>query len=111
MAPLISQLHEEGHIDAVAHGQVSVFEGAVQFARAEGILPAPESAHAIRSAIDEALEAKEQGDERVILFNLSGHGFLDLGSYERYFAGELEDYEYPADRIEEALKGLPVVAS
>jgi len=110
MAPLISQLHEEGHIDAVAHHQVGVFEGAVQFARAEGILPAPESAHAIRSAIDEALEAKEQGDERVILFNLSGHGFLDLGSYERYFAGELEDYAYPADRIEEALKGLPVVA-
>ena len=110
MAPLISQLHEEGHIDAVAHHQVGVFEGAVQFARAEGILPAPESAHAIRSAIDEALEAKERGEERVILFNLSGHGFLDLGSYERYFAGELEDYEYPADRIEEALKGLPVVA-
>ena len=111
MAPLISQLHEEGHIDAVAHGQVGVFEGAVQFARAEGILPAPESAHAIRSAIDEALEAKEAGEERVILFNLSGHGFLDLGSYERYFAGELEDYEYPADRIEEALKGLPVVGA
>ena len=110
MAPLISQLHNEGHIEAVAHGQVGVFDAAVQFARAEGILPAPESAHAIRSAIDEALEAKEAGDERVILFNLSGHGFLDLGSYERYFAGELEDYEYPADRIEEALKGLPVVA-
>ena len=66
LAPLISQLHEEGHIDAVAHGQVSVFEGAVQFARAEGILPAPESAHAIRSAIDEALEAKEQGDELLL---------------------------------------------
>jgi tryptophan synthase beta chain len=110
MAPLISQLHNEGHIEAVAHGQVGVFDAAVQFARAEGILPAPESAHAIRSAIDEALEAKEAGEERVILFNLSGHGFLDLGSYERYFAGELEDYEYPADRIEEALKGLPVVA-
>jgi tryptophan synthase beta chain len=110
MAPLISQLHNEGHIEAVAHSQVGVFDAAVQFARAEGILPAPESAHAIRSAIDEALAAKEAGDERVILFNLSGHGFLDLGSYERYFAGELEDYEYPADRIEEALKGLPVVA-
>ncbi len=110
MAPLISQLHNEGHIEAVAHGQVGVFDAAVQFARAEGILPAPESSHAIRSAIDEALAAKEAGDERVILFNLSGHGFLDLGSYERYFAGELEDYEYPADRIEEALKGLPVVA-
>lgn len=110
MAPLISQLHQEGHIEAVAHGQISVFDAAVQFARAEGILPAPESAHAIRSAIDEALAAKEAGDERVILFNLSGHGFLDLGSYERYFADELEDYDYPADQIEAALKGLPVVA-
>ena len=110
MAPLISQLHEEGHIEAVAHGQVGVFAGAVEFARTEGIVPAPESAHAIRSAIDEALEAKAAGEERVILFNLSGHGLLDLGAYESYFAGELEDYAYPAERIEEALKGLPVVA-
>lgn len=106
MAPLISQLHEEGHIDAVAHPQLAVFDAAVQFARAEGIVPAPESAHAIRSAIDEALEAKERGEGRVILFNLSGHGFLDLGAYEQYFNGELEDYEYPAERIEAALAGV-----
>ncbi|MCC6238499.1 MAG: TrpB-like pyridoxal phosphate-dependent enzyme, partial [Dehalococcoidia bacterium] len=72
MAPLISQLHEEGHIEAVAHQQLSVFEAAVQFARTEGIVPAPESAHAIRSAIDEALEARDRGEQRVVLFNLSG---------------------------------------
>ena len=110
MAPLISQLHEEGHIEAVAHGQLGVFEAAVQFARAEGIVPAPESAHAVRSAIDGALAAKAAGEERTILFNLSGHGLLDLGAYEQYFDGELEDYEYPAERIEAALKALPAVA-
>ncbi|MGE3961982.1 MAG: TrpB-like pyridoxal phosphate-dependent enzyme [Dehalococcoidia bacterium] len=110
MAPLLSQLHAEGHIEAVAHPQLAVFDAAVQFARAEGIIPAPESSHAIRSAIDEALAAREAGDSRVILFNLSGHGHLDLGAYESYFNGELEDYEYPADRIEEALKGIPRLA-
>jgi tryptophan synthase beta chain len=110
MAPLISQLHREGHIEAVAHPQLAVFDAAVQFSESEGIVPAPESAHAVRSAIDEALEAKERGEERVILFNLSGHGMLDLGAYERYFAGELEDYEYPEERIEEALKSVPAVA-
>ena len=73
----------------------------------EGIVPAPESSHAIRTAIDEALEAKAAGEQRVILFNLSGHGFLDLGAYEQYLAGDLEDYEYPANRIEEALAGIP----
>ena len=110
MAPLMSLLHREGYVEAVAHGQLSVFDAAVQFARAEGIVPAPESAHAIRSAIDEALAAREAGEARVILFNLSGHGFLDLGAYQQYFAGELEDYEYPAEGIEEALKGVPQLA-
>jgi tryptophan synthase beta chain len=107
MAPLISQLHRGGYIEAVAHLQTGVFEAAIQFANAEGIVPAPESAHAIRSAIDEALAAKAAGERRVILFNLSGHGFLDLGAYEQYLNGELEDYEYPANRIEEALAGIP----
>ena len=110
MAPLISQLHEEGYIQAVAHPQLAVFDAAVQFAAAEGIIPAPESAHAIRSAIDEALEAKEAGEPRVILFNLSGHGLLDLGAYEQYFSGELEDYAYPAERVAEALRGVPQLA-
>ena len=107
MAPLISQLHRSGHIEAVAHVQSRVFEAAIQFARAEGIVPAPESSHAIRTAIDEALEAKAAGEQRVILFNLSGHGFLDLGAYEQYFSGELQDYEYPNELVEEALKALP----
>lgn len=110
MSPLISQLHEEGHIEAVAHPQLSVFAAAVQFARAEGIVPAPESAHAIRSAIDEAIAAREAGEPRVILFNLSGHGFLDLGAYEQYFNGELEDYEYPAELVQQALAGIPQLA-
>jgi len=107
MAPLISQLHHEGFIDAVAHPQLAVFDAAVQFAKAEGIVPAPESAHAIRSAIDEAAAAKAVGEERVILFNLSGHGFLDLGAYEQYFNGELEDYEYPAERVQVAIAAIP----
>ena len=111
MAPLMSQLHQEGHIEAVAHGQLGVFEAAVQFARSEGIVPAPESAHAVRSAIDEAVAAREEGAPRVILFNLSGHGLLDLGAYEQYFEGELEDYEYPAERIEAALRAIPAVAA
>ena len=110
MAPLMSQLHQEGHIEAVAHPQLAVFDAAVQFARAEGIIPAPESAHAIRSAIDEAQAATEAGEERVILFNLSGHGFLDLAAYEQYFAGELEDYAYPKEQIEEALRAVPQLA-
>jgi tryptophan synthase beta chain len=110
MAPLMSQLYEAGFMEAVAHPQLTVFDAAVQFARAEGIIPAPESSHAIRTAIDEALKAREAGEARVILFNLPGHGHLDLGAYEQYFNGELEDHEYPADRIEEALKGIPQVA-
>jgi predicted alternative tryptophan synthase beta-subunit len=88
-----------------------VFEAAVQFARTEGILPAPEAAHAIRSAIDEALAAREAGQPRVILFNLSGHGHFDMGAYDAYFAGQLEDYDYPAAAIEEALKHLPRVGA
>lgn len=86
-----------------------MFDAAVQFARTEGIIPAPESAHAIRAAIDEALAAREAGERRVILFNLSGHGHFDLGAYDRYFAGELEDYAYPAEKVREAMQTLPRV--
>jgi predicted alternative tryptophan synthase beta-subunit len=88
---------------------VACFEAGVQFARAEGILPAPEPTHAIKVAIDEALAAKEAGEARVILFNLCGHGHFDLSAYERYLAGSLEDYEYPVDKVQEALASLPVV--
>jgi predicted alternative tryptophan synthase beta-subunit len=81
----------------------------MQFARSEGIIPAPESAHAIRVAIDEALRCKQEGKRRTILFNLSGHGHFDLGAYEAFLAGRLEDYEYPASQVEAALRALPKV--
>jgi tryptophan synthase beta chain len=109
MSPLVSLLKEQGVIDAVSVHQRACFDAGVQFARAEGILPAPESTHAIKVAVDEALEAKAAGEPRVILFNLSGHGHFDLASYERYLQGSLEDYEYPADKVAAALAGLPQV--
>ena len=79
------------------------------FTKAEGIIPAPESAHAIRVAIDEALDAKAKGEKRVILFNLSGHGHFDMMAYQQYLAGKLEDYEYPAEAVAEAMQHLPQV--
>lgn len=91
MAPLVSHLHNLGLIEAVAYPQTKVFEAAVTFARTEGIIPAPESAHAIRAAIDEAIQAREAGEKKVILFNLSGHGMLDLTAYEAYLSGSLQD--------------------
>jgi tryptophan synthase beta chain len=109
MAPSICALYDAGHIDAVAVKQKATFEAAVQFAQTEGIVPAPESAHAIRAAIDEALDAKAKGEKRVILFNLSGHGNFDMAAYESYLGGKLEDYEHPAEAIKEALKKLPHV--
>ena len=81
----------------------------MQFARAEGILPAPEAAHAVRGAIDEALRCKQEGKRQTIVFNLCGHGYLDLSAYEAYLAGKLVDYEYPAEKVEEALRHLPKV--
>jgi tryptophan synthase beta chain len=109
MAPLVSLLKEHGFIEARSVHQRSSFEAGVSFARAEGILPAPEPTHAIRVAIDEALAAKEAGEGRVILFNLCGHGHFDLSAYERYLTGDLEDYEYPAEKVEAALAALPGV--
>jgi predicted alternative tryptophan synthase beta-subunit len=109
MSPLISQLYSEGLIEAKAYHQIGVFQAAVQFARTQGIIPAPESAHAIKAAIDEALRCKETGQEQAILFNLSGHGHFDMGAYDRYFQGELEDYAYPAELVAEAMKGVPAV--
>jgi tryptophan synthase beta chain len=108
-SPLVSQLLHEGIIEARAVGQLACFEAAVQFSRAEGIIPAPESSHAICGAIDEALRAKQEGKERVILFNLSGHGHVDMAAYDAYFAGQLEDYEYPAEKVKESLAHLPKV--
>jgi len=107
MAPLVSLLKDHGDIEARAVHQGAAFAAAVAFARAEGILPAPESAHAIRVAMDEALAARVAGQKRVILFNLSGHGHFDLAAYEKYLQGSLEDYEYAPD--EAALAALPAV--
>jgi tryptophan synthase beta chain len=107
MAPLVSLLKENGDIEAQAVQQGAAFAAAVAFARAEGILPAPESSHAIRVAMDQALEAKAAGERRVILFNLSGHGHFDLQAYDKYLEGSLEDYEYVPD--EAGLAALPKV--
>jgi tryptophan synthase beta chain len=109
-APLVSLLLDQGLIEATAVNQLAAFESAVQFARTEGIVPAPESAHAVRQAVAEALAAKEAGEERTILFGLSGHGSFDLAAYQSYLAGELVDYEHPQEAIDEALAHLPEVA-
>jgi tryptophan synthase beta chain len=98
-APLISALYKEKLIEAVAVHQNPVFEAAILFARAEGIVPAPESAHAIRVAIDEALEAKNNGETKTILFGLSGHGYFDLSAYDQYLAGKLVDYDYQETKV------------
>ncbi|HKY83676.1 MAG TPA: TrpB-like pyridoxal phosphate-dependent enzyme [Anaerolineales bacterium] len=109
MAPHVCALYDHGDIEAVAVPQVPTFEAAVQFARAEGIVPAPESAHAIRVAIDEAVRCKEEGVSRVIAFNLSGHGHFDLSAYESYLRGALEDFAYPETEIAQAMASLPEV--
>jgi len=109
MAPSLCALFDAGHIEAIAVQQKATFEAAIQFARTEGIVPAPESAHGIRAAIDEALDAKAKGEKRVILFNLSGHGNFDMAAYETYLTGKLEDYEYPAEAVKEAMTKLPQV--
>jgi tryptophan synthase beta chain len=106
-APLLCATVKAGLVEARAVKQNPSFEAALQFARTEGIIPAPESSHAIRVAIDEALEAKEAGEERVILFNLSGHGHFDLAAYDAYLSGTLEDPEFDRSGVEDALKRLP----
>jgi len=108
-APIVSQLVHENLIEAVAYHQNPVFEAAITFARTEGHLVAPETAHAVKAAIDEALKAKEEGKERVILFNASGHGHFDLAAYDYYLTGKLEDYEHPEAAIKAALEKLPKV--
>jgi tryptophan synthase beta chain len=102
-------LKEQGHISAQAVHQRASFEAGVRFARSEGILPAPEPTHAIRVAVDEALAAKEAGEERVILFNLCGHGHFDMQAYADYMVGKLQDHEYSLEEVAMALAGLPSV--
>jgi len=107
MAPLVSLLHRQGVVEAVSYPQLQCFEAAIAFARAEGTIIAPETSHAVACVIDEARKAQEEGKEKTILFNLSGHGHFDMAAYEKYFAGELEDYHYPDEKIREALAHLP----
>jgi tryptophan synthase beta chain len=109
MAPAVSALVAGGHVEARAVRQLPTFEAAVRFSKAEGIIPAPESAHAIRVAIDEALLCRERGEKKVIAFNLSGHGHFDMTAYQSYHHGLLEDYEYPDHAVEEAMTHLPRV--
>jgi tryptophan synthase beta chain len=89
--------------------QLATFEAAVTFARAEGIIPAPESTHAIAVALEEAMACKESGEEKVIAFNLSGHGHFDMASYDAYLKGELEDYEYPEEAVAKSMANLPEI--
>ena len=109
MAPIVSHLNVLGLIEARAVNQTAVFQSAIQFARAEGIVPAPEPSHAIKVVIDEALKCKESGEKKTILLALSGHGHFDLGAYELFIAGKLQDYGYPKEKVEEALTKLPKV--
>jgi tryptophan synthase beta chain len=109
MAPLVSLLKDQGIIEAQSLHQNETFSSAVRFARTEGIIPGPEPTHAVAAAMNEAIEAKESGEEKVILFNLSGHGHFDMGAYQAYFANELVDYEHPHERIAAAMEKVPVV--
>jgi tryptophan synthase beta chain len=111
MSPLVSHLKELGLIEARAVPQLRCFEAGVQFARAEGIVPAPESTHAVSVAVDEALRAREEGRSRVILFNLSGHGHFDMQAYTDYFAGKLVDQHYDETDLADALAALPAIPS
>lgn len=109
MAPIVCHLYDLGIIEAVAVPQNPVFAAAVSFAKAEGIIPAPEPSHAVKVTMDEALKCKETGESKVIVFNLCGHGYFDMSAYDQYFAGALEDYEYPDKAIQEAMKEVPEV--
>jgi len=109
-APLVSQLVHEGLVEAVAIPQMETFEAGVLFARTEGIVPAPESTHAIAATLRAARECAKSGERKTLLFNLSGHGHLDMSAYDRYFSGELKDYEYPTEAIRESLGHLPKIA-
>ena len=109
MAPIVSHLYNLGIIEAQAVPQLSTFEAGVLFARTEGILSAPESTHAIKVAIDEAVKCRESGESKNILICLSGHGHFDLSSYDAYLQGKLSDLEFPEDKMKEALDKLPKV--
>ncbi len=109
MAPTLSAFYNAGYIEARAVKQIPVFDAGVLFAQSEGILPAPESCHAIRVAVDEAIAAREAGEKKVILFNLSGHGLLDLSAYNQYHAGQLQDIDYPEEALATIQQHLPLI--
>ena len=108
-APLLSFLKEEGFVQARSYPQTPVFEAALMWTATEGIVPAPETSHAIRAVVDEALECKKNNEDKVILFNFSGHGHFDLAAYEAYLNNDLVDYAYPEEQIEKTLANLPKV--
>jgi tryptophan synthase beta chain len=111
MAPLVSHILDLGLIEARSYDQIAVFEAGVQFARVEGILPAPEANHAVKGAIDEALRCKREGKAETILFNLCGHGHFDMQAYMDYFAGKLKDIPYDEGELARSLGALPKVAA
>ena len=111
MSPLVSHAKELGLLEAVAYHQNHCFEAAVTFARSEGIIPAPETSHAVKSAIEEALRCKREGKAETILFNLSGHGHFDMAAYTEYFSGTLQDKNYDEQKLSDALSRLPQVAA
>jgi tryptophan synthase beta chain len=106
-SPLVSQLLHDGLIEAKAVNQKGIFEAALTFARSEGVVPAPESSHAIKGAIDEALACKESGESKTILFCLSGHGHFDMTAYDNYLSGQIQDFSLPQETLDEALRKLP----
>jgi len=108
-SPIVCQLYKDGLIEAQSYNQTSIFQAAMTFARSEGIIPAPESSHAIRGAIDEALKAKEEGKEKTIFFNLSGHGIFDLAAYDEYNAGRMKDSTFDVEGMKKALAELPTI--
>jgi len=109
MSPLISHIYELGMMEAISIGQTECFEAGVQFARNEGIVPAPEPTHALAATVREALACKESGEEKVLLTALCGHGHLDMAAYDRYFSGDMIDYDYPEAKVDDALTRLPAV--
>lgn len=109
MSPILSQLYDDGYMEAVSVGQTEVFEAAEQFARIEGILPAPESSHAIRAAINEALKCKESGEEKTIVFGLTGTGYFDMVAYAKFHDGEMNDYIPTDDELASYRAKLPKV--
>ncbi|MEM3597716.1 MAG: TrpB-like pyridoxal phosphate-dependent enzyme [Candidatus Hadarchaeum sp.] len=108
-APLLCKLTHEGYMEAAAYHQTEVFNAAKLFAETEGFIPAPETSHAIKGVVDEALRCRETGEERVILFNNSGHGHFDLAAYDAFLRGKLVDYEYPEKLVKEAIAKIPKV--